>query len=783
MVQPTPQPPGGREAGHRFVGCGVERGVGRPGDILTTPTGVAPKTASGCCEQGRLGTPVGRESGSAREVSVVRREAAALSDAGSHPRCDFDQLLTDTVAGVACFLDSPSDEGRLREALTYARSWEEAHYGRAAAKEWADGFVIPEEKVRADLARFKAAGRDLEKLARRRLSELSPTRMSKEGVARLSADNPEIALLLKLCEGVEIITPTGFEPNGKMARAPLRRAYLETGGAVDKMLDEIHDQGLALYLPYEDARLVDQIQFTEAGWAEKAEKPKGRPTMDCANTTVSGGWALNSKDVKEACKALYGPIHNPTPEMLVCMILEFFEEEKRKDDTVVWEDLVLTKEDLKGAFTLLDIHPKSVKHLAMPLSGDVVILFLCGLFGWTGTPYAFNVVTRALQWEVDRAVRGRVLIYCDDLLGVTLRKYLGHDKAATRKIIRSLLGPDAVAEEKYSARRRSDWIGYDVDLDASLFTLATRNFRKALYRFCQVHVDEPHPVRHVEALASLADRYGCVFVWMRPFTADISACIWSKPNGGGAPPGANRNRTFYLSPAAKRAVRFWRAVLCMGKVNEAQFARPLSSFRPAKAKLTIEFDGSLKGGGVLLFVGGGDSDSAVGGGRASYESLEFGSDASFQNCAELITEILGVVLIRILGYREVEVVMRGDSVVALAWFREGRVPPTSHGHNAHMVMGALAATGAVRVVGTTHLPAKPVVPGGKSNDPCDQLSRGGSFEDIGYGGQAFLDLDGHPWAREALDLCDPRRDLDNHDDFVSFWSRARRLAERLTPGN
>ena len=698
---------------------------------------------------------------------------------GGDPPYEVGWLLEDTVAGVACFLDSPADEVRLRETLVHARSWEEAHYGRDAAKEWAGGFRISEEKVRDDLARFKAAGRDLEKMARRRLSESSATRMNKQGVRRLSADNPEIEKLLVLTEGVEIITPKGFVPNGKMEAPTLRRAYLETGGAVDKMLDEIHDQGLSIYLPYYDAKLVNEVQFTDAGWAEKAEKKKGRPTMDCANSTVPGGWSLNSADVKEACKAKYGPIVNPTPEQLVVMILVFFEEEKAKDDTVVWEDLVLTKEDLKGAFTLLDIHPASVKSLAMLLSGGVVVLFLCGLFGWTGTPFAFNVVTRALQWELDKALRGRALTYCDDMLGVTLKKYLEADKADTRRIVRSLLGPDAIAEDKYSARRRSDWIGYDIDLDTLRFTLAGRNFRKALYRFCMLHVDEPHPVRHVEALASLADRYGCVFQMMRPFTADISACIWSKPSGGGAPPGANRNRSFYLSPAAKRAVRFWRAMLCMGKVSEEQFARSLSSFRPATARLTVEFDGSLKGGGILIFVG--DSDSAVGGGRASYEKLGFGSDPAFQNCAELITEILGIVVARILGYKDVEVVMRGDSLVALSWFREGRVPPTSHGHNAHMLMGAMAATGAVRVVGTTHLPAKPPNPGDKSNDPCDRLSRGGRFEDIGYGGESFRYLDDHPWAQEAIDLCDPRRMLDVHEDFVAFWARARQLAALVTP--
>ena len=175
-----------------------------------------------------------------------------------------------------------------------------------------------------------------------------------------------------------------------------------------------------------------------------------------------------------------------------------------------------------------------------------------------------------------------------------------------------------------------------------------------------------------------------------------------------------------------------------------------------------------------------DSEEALGGGRASYLGLQLGSDAAYQNLSELITEILGVVTLRVLGLPSREVGMRGDSMVALSWFREGRVPPTSHGHNAHMLMGALATAGVFRVVSTTHLPAKSQEPGGKSNDPCDRLSRGGTFEEIGYEGSSFLDLDGHPWTQEALSLCDPRRVLERHEDFVDFWKRATGLAQALS---
>ena len=47
------------------------------------------------------------------------------------------------------------------------------------------------------------------------------------------------------------------------------------------------------------------------------------------------------------------------------------------------------KIDLKGAYTLLSIHPDSVHLFGMELSNDIIVFFLCGVFNRTGTPFAF----------------------------------------------------------------------------------------------------------------------------------------------------------------------------------------------------------------------------------------------------------------------------------------------------------------------------------------------------------------------------------------------------------
>ena len=58
--------------------------------------------------------------------------------------------------------------------------------------------------------------------------------------------------------------------------------------------------------------------------------------------------------------------------------------------------------------------------MAAEMDEDRIIFFLCGVFGWTGMPAAFQVVTRAIQYELDKKLKGLLCMYVvDDVAGVT----------------------------------------------------------------------------------------------------------------------------------------------------------------------------------------------------------------------------------------------------------------------------------------------------------------------------------------------------------------------------
>ena len=62
-----------------------------------------------------------------------------------------------------------------------------------------------------------------------------------------------------------------------------------------------------------------------------------------------------------------------------------------------------------------------MRHMAVELSDETLAFFLCSIFGWTGMPAAFQVVSRCIKWELERLVSGPVLLYVDDISPVSLR--------------------------------------------------------------------------------------------------------------------------------------------------------------------------------------------------------------------------------------------------------------------------------------------------------------------------------------------------------------------------
>jgi hypothetical protein len=75
--------------------------------------------------------------------------------------------------------------------------------------------------------------------------------------------------------------------------------------------------------------------------------------------------------------------------------------------------------DLAGTFNLMDFHHSAARPLAFELTGGLSVIHTTGMFGWTGTPYVFQCITRVLCKLSRRLITGDCDWCVDDSMGIS----------------------------------------------------------------------------------------------------------------------------------------------------------------------------------------------------------------------------------------------------------------------------------------------------------------------------------------------------------------------------
>jgi hypothetical protein len=342
------------------------------------------------------------------------------------------------------------------------------------------------------------------------------------------------------------------------------------------------------------------------------------------------------------------------------------------------------------------------------------MFILCGVFGWTGTPAAFQVVVRVVLRGVKNKLKGRLSMFSDDFHGTCFREDLEHDMGVCRQFVTSLMGPDALEPGKEVWGRKKDIIGFHIDLDTQLVSVKDRNSLRALYGFLEVDLGKPVPVTTLERLAAWGARYAQICCFMSPLVKTLNR----------ARQGMQRWWRVTLSRGCTVVVRVFRALMLGMAVRGEKLVKPLPLFQRfwdlaglwETGRGVVTFDASLTGVGCIYSVVVEHwGEIQVGYGAWDLTPLNF-DEPAFQNVAEFIGGILAVAGAARLGIELRGLVLRGDSRTALSWaanqhFRSERVQP-----GAMTFVALLAGLGAS--VGNTDWVD------GESNGVCDALSRG-----------------------------------------------------------
>jgi len=649
-------------------------------------------------------------------------------------------------------------------------AWDEERARKAG-----EDFSFPEEAVQEDLEEFVRCKRSLSLLAKERMRKLATERLSVERIERMVRREDDVAdyeRLMRLATvGMEFNLPGQFVSSG-IEKGPKLNSKYKDGlhTAVDRMFyEKFWQRGMAVLLSKQVAAEIKDMHLSLVQWARKEDCDAGRPITNFTGKGRGVPLAVNNDHSKAACKEQWGEIKHPQLEDFVGDIWRLLDKERLAGGTRKLEDIVMYGLDFKAAFTQLWFAPKDVRFTGLETKQGLILFILCGAFGWTGTPAAFQVIVRVVIRGVKGQLLGLLKMFADDFHGTCFRSDVEHDMAAVKAFVRGLMGDGALEDKKELVATRKDIIGFHIDLVARLVSVKDRNARRALYGFMEVDLGKAIPVTTLERLAAWGARYARICCFMSPLVKTLNK----------ARMGRRRAVSVVVSKQCETVIRVFRALLLGMALRHVRLVKPLWLFRNDfedrsvwdSGQVVVSFDASLKGVGcVWSEVVPGWGEVQVGYGAWDLTPMGFGDTADYQNLCEFIGAVLGVVGARRLGLEVKGVILRGDSKTALTWagsqhFRSELVQPAA------MVFVSVLSGMEASVAHTQWV-------AGESNVQCDDLSRGRGFKEAKEGPGSGGRLNGvmRDVARELGDVSDllgllaPVQDWGSEEGFKKFWS-------------
>ena len=512
-------------------------------------------------------------------------------------------------------------------------------------------------------------------------------------------------------------------------------------------------------------------------WTISKGKAEGRLLIDPSDSAQET--PLNCESVRQWTDEHVGKIVHPTLRNYVLMILAFMEQHLSPTRTLqnLIPRLRLFKMDLKGAFTLLNYHPDDAGLMSSALTDGLTLVSIVAGFGHTQTPAQFNHITRVLERVTAPHLHGRMLMYVDDVNGITLDEHLDDDHALVRSTAIRLLGPNAINDKKTESGHELTFVGYTFNLTTQLVSISEHTFKRATYAFYSTDTTVAQPIATLQRLASYSFRMDEIVPVMRPFSAALHHATRNHK--------LNTHVCVRLSAMAIRAVWLWRAFLVI-----VTFTRTFISFdKSPEPDFEFTFDASLQGIGSLLYSHTPQGERQQRGvlqifplpfditDDTTRDSLLTGSRN--QNLMEFCGILMSVLIVIAHGAHDVTIRPTGDSMVALSWAKSTRIRGGDHTVTSALIFALACMRYRIHIFDAIHIK-------GVDNIIPDALSRG--YQDIlETHGDSFVndranyyDLQQFPSILALLDLCNPLTPPPTTDEeFLVLWVTINALLDSL----
>ena len=634
-----------------------------------------------------------------------------------------------SLVGTCFALDTPESLDRKIRDIKDKYTQENVF---ACAEAATSGFSFPQEVFTRDASALSELG-SLEKLVRARQRQRRDSRFNMARCQEVFGDDPEFSILFQIAsEGVRI----DCDPSFVCCPLPDRKRQIESRlpCTLATHAYDLWKSGAVLLLP---RSLLEAFNphYSNVHWVPKPGVPIGRFLGDCSNR--EDGNPLNSVGAKEQIKARFGALNHPSIGDIVQMILNFAMSAGGMHNVVLW------KEDVAGAFGQYNHGPADAHLLCFPVEQDLAMVYTAGMFGWTGSPYAFGPFSRAFKRQCNKRISGCVEVYVDDFMGVSTRDRGFADQKIAQELIVEALGPSGINLSKsFPPSRVTDLIGWTIDIDAGTLRPNAKGIEKLTLAFAYIDLTAPQSLHTFQVLGSLACRYSQGLLGMRPFVQPLYAMTQ------GWRPSQHRKS---IPSTAKLAIIMWRSVALLLLSDPKALAVPLTRFHIDERK-GWDFYVISDAGPLALGVAIYDSEDVCQA-HASYPLPFHAEESKYQNAREFQGLLLGELILCWLGINNSRIMWKGDNVSALSWARDNscRSSTAQVSFIAHSWLSVLSGN---ELLAATHQ-------AGSTMGDIDGLSR---FRDTKFSSETDVSLL-FVHIHDLFLLCDPTLDrpsLTNH---------------------